>query len=321
MNKKLLALLGVTGAALCHSAFAMELWDPHVRATDVGQYAGMLPPQGVYFVDDNIFAKFNSYNANGNKVADTGINAYVNVPIVLWATGLKVLGGSYAVGIAQPFDYTSANSTGFPVGSGPGNLGLYNTVLIPGIISWDFHPLFVSAGLSLYLPDGTNNKADLLHHIMNGSGGMNNGGLPSANGYSSIEPDLGLTYLLPDGFSASASFHLAFPIGSTKTTFNDGLTYNYHSGSMLMGDYTIGKNIGPWEVGIGGATQNQLSHDSQTGTAPITASGNVANYSLSAFASYQFKGGISVAGIFTHGVATTNDIGGDLFNLRLTMAL
>lgn len=311
MNKKTLALLSVAGAALCHSAFAMELWDPHVRATDVGQYSGMLPPQGVYFVDNNLYVKFRSYNSNGDAEMGTNLNAYVNVPILLWSTGLKVLGGSYAVGIAQPFDYTSSASV---PAKGAGNLGFYNTVLVPAIISWDLHPLFVSTGLSVYLPDGTNTMANL-HH-----GSMNNGGVPSANGYASIEPDLGLTYMLPDGFSASASFHLAFPLGSTKTTLADG-TYNYHSGSMLMGDYTVGKTIGSWEVGVGGATQNQLSHDRQTGTAPITANGNAQNYSVSAFASYQFKGGVSLAGVYTHGLSTTNDVGGDIFNLRVTMAL
>lgn len=317
MNKKTLALLGVTGAALCHSAFAMELWDPHVRATDVGQYSGMLPPKGVYFVDNNLYLKFRQYNASGNSVSGTNLTGYVNVPILLWATGLKVLGGSYAVGIAQPFDYTSFQPLNSG-SSGSGNLGFYNTVLVPGIISWDLHPLFVSTGLSVYLPDGSNNKADLLH------GSMNNGGLPSSNGYASIEPDLGLTYMLPYGLSASASMHLAFPLGSTKTTLSDGSTYNYHSGTMLMGDYTIGKTIGPWELGIGGATQNQLNHDRQTGTttaAANAAKGNVQNYSVSAFASYQFKGGVSLTGVYSHGVSTTNDVGGDIFNLRITMAL
>lgn len=315
MNKKTLALVGVFGIGFCHSASAMELWDPHVRATDVGQYSGMLPPKGVYFVDNNIYAKFNNYDSNSDKVASSNLDVYVNVPILLWSTGLTVLGGSYALGIAQPFDYTSAEVTNT---SGAGNLGFYNTVLVPGIISWDLHPLFVSTGLSVYLPDGTNNMTDFLH------GNMKNGGLPSANGYASIEPDLGLTYLLPDGWSASASFHLAFPVGSTKTTLADGSTYDYHSGTMLMGDYTVGKTIGSWMLGVGGATQNQLNHDEQEGNttdAGTAAKGNVQNYSISAFASYQFKGGISLAGIFSHGLSTTNDVGGNIFNLRVSMAL
>lgn len=314
--KKIL-LLSAVGFVLCRSAAAMELWDQHVRATDVGQYAGMLPPQGVYFVDNNIFVSFNKYDSGGNEVSNTELNSYVNAPILLWSTGLKVLGGSYAVAIAQPFDYTSASS-GYSVGAGAGNLGLYNTILVPGIISWNFKPLFVSAGLSIYLPDGTNNMTDLL------SGALHNGGLPSSNSFASVEPDLGFTWLFPEGWSASASFHLAFPVGSSKVTIANGAaagTYNYHSGDLLMGDYTVAKEIGSWTFGVGGATQNQLSHDTQTGTSPIRANGNVENYSVSAFAAYQFKGGLSLSGIFSHGVQTKNDVGGDMFNLRLTMSL
>ena len=309
MNKKALLLLSVACAPLCHSAKAMELWDQHVRATDVGEYSGMLPPKGVYFIDNNIYAGFNAFDENSKKIHGTSLTAYINAPILLWSTGLTVLGGSYAVGIAQPFDYTSSAE----VGPGAGNLGLYNTVLVPGIISWNLSPLFVSAGLSVYLPDGTNNITDLVH------GKMNNGGLPSANAFASIEPDLGLTYMFGNGWSASASFHLAFPLGSTTTTVGNA-TYDYHSGDLLMGDYTIGKTLGSWTLGVGGATQNQLTHDKQTGTLDAPAGGNVQNYSLSAFASYQFQGGISLAGIYSHGLSTTNDVGGDIFNLRIVTA-
>lgn len=311
MNKKSLCLFGFGFVILYQSAHAMELWDPRCRTLGVGEYSGMLPPAGVYFSDDNTFLRYNEFNANGRKVTSTEANAYINTPALLWSTGLKVLGGSYAVAIAQPIDYTSA-SAGYGVTQGPGNLGFYQTVIVPAIISWNFMPLFVSAGVSVYLPDGTNTITDLMH------GRMNNGGLPSANAYASIEPDLGLTLLLPQGWSASAAFYLNFPLASTKTTI-DGATYNYHSGNILMGDYSFGKTIGPWMLGIGGATQNQLNHDTQTGTIGIPPHGNAENYSLSAFATYHFKAGVSLTGIFSHGLKTVNDLGGNIFNLRIAM--
>lgn len=309
MNKKHVIFLSVAALTLYQSAHAMELWDPRCRTLGVGEYAGMLPPKGIYFSDDNTFIQYNEFNSNGKKMSDTKANAYINTPALLWSTGLKFLGGSYAVGIAQPLDYTSASS-GYGVKPGPGNIGFYNTVLVPGLISWNFEPLFVSAGLSLYLPDGTNTMVDFLH------GKMNNGGLPSANGYLSIEPDLGLTMMLPEGWSASAAFYLNFPLESTKTTL-DGGTYHYHSGNILMGDYTIGKTVGAWMLGVGGATQDQLNHDTNTGTIKPFTHGDARNYSISAFATYHFKGGVSLTGIISHGLSTANDLGGNIFDLRI----
>lgn len=159
MNIKTIIISGVTALTLYQSAHATELWDPRCRTLGVGEYSGMLPPKGWYFSDDNTFIRYNEFDSGGKKMPDTQANAYINTPTLLYSTGLRVLGGSYAVGIAQPLDYTSA-SPGYGVKPGAGNLGFYNTVLVPGVIAWNFEPLFVSAGVAIYLPDGTNTMVD-----------------------------------------------------------------------------------------------------------------------------------------------------------------
>ena len=84
---------------------------------------------------------------------------------------------------------------------------------------------------------------------------------------------LGLTMFLPDEFSTPIDEYLGIPLGSTSGTINSALTnntnaaYRYHTGVQIMGEYTLAKILGPWTAGIGGATQNQLTADTHSGTA------------------------------------------------------
>lgn len=321
MNKKVLfATVAFSSLMMAHAASAMELWDPATSSMTVGVPAGMLPPKGVYFVDDNMYATSSHFDNSGNKVPGTKLYAYINVPVLIWSPGVKVLGATYAVAIAQPFDFTSSPSApnGNPLSrNGSGNLGLYNTVINPIMLSWDLHPLFVSTSVSVYLPTATNTKLEMFQ------GKFSNGGDPSGNSFWTIQPNLGLTYLFPDGFSASVNMQLAFPMNATNGEIN-GQSYHYKSGVMLMNDYTISKTINDnWSAGIGGWTQNQLSHDSASGTAPeASVPGLNSNYGITEFVGYQFQGGLLVQGLLSQGLAAKNDQGkGYNFNVRFSLPL
>lgn len=323
MNKKvLLATVALSSLMVARAACAMELWDPATTGMSVGIPAGMLPPQGVYFVDDNFYGTTDSYDNSGNKVPNTKLYAYINVPVLIWSPGVKVLGATYAVAIAQPFDFTSSaaapDSDGLNPGrNGGGNLGLYNTVINPIMLSWNLMPLFVSTSLSVYLPTATNTKLEMFQ------GKFHNGGFPSGNSFWTIQPNLGLTYLFPDGFSASVNMQLAFPITATNGSI-EGMSYHYKSGVMLMNDYTISKAINQkWSAGIGGWTWNQLSHDSTSGTFPgATSSGLNASYGVTEFVGYQFQGGLKLQGLLSEGLAAKNDQGGGYsFNVRFSLPL
>jgi hypothetical protein len=279
---------------------AEELWDPHLRGVNEGLAAGALPPPGVYGVLDNYWANYTWHGPTGSSVSGTGLSALVEVPIVLWSTGIKILGADYAVAIAQPFDYTSYA----PQGAGSGNWGTYNTILVPGQLAWTFGDFHVKAGLSIYLDDASSTVADLVN------GHKLNGGLPSGNGYTAIQPDLGLSWL-SDGWNISADLHIAFPIDADTTN-----GYSYQSGDEFAADYTVSKTIGKWTFGLGFHQENQLEADTLNGV--TVPNSTVTNLGIGPLVGYQF-GGVNILAEWNHNIYTENDVAGDFFNVRLVV--
>jgi hypothetical protein len=298
--------LAVTGSMLAASyAKAEELWDPYLRGVFEGVPAGVLPPPGVYGELDNYWASYSQYNAAGNKIPGTHLNALVEVPIVLWVPGIKILGGDYAAAIGQPFDYTSFQPLQHNLGGGGGNLGIYNTVLVPGMLSWSLpNNLFVKAGLTILLDDASTTMADLVQ------GKLTNGGAPSGNGYTTLQPDLGFSWLY-DGWNVSIGSHIAFPIDSTRAP-----SYNYRSAPELSVDYTVTKTIGAWTLGMGAEQEDQFSKDTFNGQ---RVPGSITrNYGIGPIVGYQFPGGVGVTALWNHSFKTANELAGDFFDVRLT---
>jgi hypothetical protein len=310
LSIKLKLLTSTLALAMAGSMFtaarAEELWDPYLRGVFEGVPAGALPPPGVYGELDNYYAAYSDYGPTGNKIPGTHLNVLVEVPIVLWVPGIKVLGATYAAAIAQPFDYNSYEPLQNTHGGG-GNLGIYNTILIPGMLSWSLpQHFFVRAGVSIYLNDATNTMADLV------DGKLSNGGVPSGNGYSTIQPDLGFSWL-DNGWNVSVGTHYAFPVGSTTTT-----NYNYRSAPEFSADYTVTKTIGAWTMGVGAEQEDQFSKDTFNGQ---PKSGSIArNYGVGPIVGYQLHNGVDVTAVWNHSFATASDVGGNFFDIRLTTA-
>jgi len=297
--KKILGAVVMAGAVtFAAQASAEELWDPHLRGVNEGLAAGALPPPGVYGVLDNYWASYQMRDMNGKVVPGTSLSALVEVPIVLWSTGIKILGADYAVAIAQPFDYTSYQPLG---GTGGGNWGTFNTILIPGQLAWTFGDLHVKAGLSIYLDDASSTMADLVN------GKKLSGGLPSGNGFTTIQPDLGISWLA-DGWNISADLHLSVPVDATTAT-----NYSYQSGDEFAADYTVSKTLGKWTVGLGLHQENQLDADTLNGV--TVANSQVTNIGMGPLVGYQF-GGVNVLAEWNHNLYTENDVAGDIFNVR-----
>lgn len=294
------AISMVGSIVLATSAKANELWDPYLRAVNEGVPAGALPPPGVYGVLDNYWADYNLYNSTGHKVTNGHLNALVEVPIVLWVPGVQFLGADYAAAIAQPFDYTSAG--GLTGVAGAGNLGMFNTVLIPGILSWSLPNNFhASAGFEIYLPDASSIPGD----------NLKNGGLASGNGFTAIQPDFGLSYLA-DGWNLSIATHLSVPITSNTNNGRD-----YKSGNEFSADYTISKTIGKWSFGLGAHELNQLNNDTSHG---VTVSNSEAeSYGMGPLVSYQLNG-VNVTASWDQNLYTKNDVAGTIVNIRLVTA-
>jgi hypothetical protein len=261
-----------------------------------------LPPPGVYGVLDNYWANFAFHGSNGDKIAGGGLSLLVEVPIVLWVPGIKILGADYAAAFAQPFDYTS--SPGLSGTTGGGNWGTFNTILIPGQLSWTLGDLHLKAGFEIYLPDASSTMADLLN------GHLKNGGLPSGNGYAAVQPDLGISWM-KDGWNLSADLHLTIPVTAGTAT-----NYRYRSGNEFAADYTAAKTTGKWSLGLGLHQENQLNADTLNGH---TVAHSVAtNFGAGPMAGYQFTR-IGVVAVWNHDIHTRNDVGGDFFNLRFVV--
>lgn len=327
--KTILGVVALAGTlVLAGQARASELWEPHLPGSDEGLVAGALPPEGVYGVLDNYLApNYYAYGPSAKKAPYTGLTALVEVPIVLWSTGIKILGADYAVAIAQPFDMTSIGpgfglpqlgynaSCGQSSCGGSANWGTYNTVLVPGQLAWTFGEFHVKTGLTVYIGDASSTMADVYN------GNWHKGGLPSGNGYWTLQPDLGLSWL-HDGWNLSASLHLPIPVSSTTAT-----NYDYHSGVMFEADYTVTKTIGKWTLGLGAYQVSQLNSDSCTGTfcpnyygpgSSTNAHKIASRFGLGPIVGYQF-GGVNMQLTFNDAVYVRNTVGGIFTNLRFVV--
>ncbi len=307
-----LAALGVAIAA--GSASAEELWDPHLRGVDEGLAAGALPPPGVYGILDNYWAGYSQYNSSGHKTG-AHLDALIEIPIVLWNPGIKVLGADYAMAIAQAGDYTnfkSANNAGL---SNNAHWGTFNTILVPGILSWSLpNDLHVKTGLTIYMDDASSSP----------NSPPNGGGVGAGNGYWSVEPDFGISWL-HDGWNVSADMQYVYNFADSSYQVKNPNTnivggYSYTSGQEITGDYTVTKTIGKWTFGVGGFSLNQINNDSGQG-ADYAGCGKsngckAQSYGAGPILGYQF-GGISIVGEYSHNIYTENDVAGEMLNVRL----
>jgi hypothetical protein len=299
-----LALAAMGAAISAPTARAGELWDPELPGILEGLPAVALPPPGVYGQLDNYFAQFVQYDGWSNKIPNSSIDALVEVPAVLWVPGITVLGANYAAAIAVPFDYNTFQPFQDAHG-GPGNLGLFNTALVPAMLSWMLpNHFFVRTSVTFFINDGTNTMADVI------KGNLKNGGAPSSNDYSTFMPSVGVSWL-NNGWNLSADFRFAAPLGSTTAP-----NYHYRTGDVVLVDYTMAKTVKRWTFGFGASQIVQLQKDTFNGMHPP---GSIwRNYGIGPMVGYQFPGGIEAMVIWTHSVYTTAQVGGDSVDLRLS---
>jgi hypothetical protein len=287
-------LIAVIALSAGGSASAEELWNPHLRGADEGLASGALPPQGVYFINNSYFAAWNGYDGSG-KQTGVKLDAYVDAPVVLWNPGFKVRGAQYAVAIAQPFDYTSVYS-GSTATLGNGHTGLYNTVIVPAILSWSLpNDLHLKTSLSTYANDPTNSPA---HPYSQGGAG-------SGNSFWTIEPGVALSWL-HSGWNVSADFKYAANLKDTST--------DYQSGDEFAADYTVTKTVNKWTGGLGAYQVNQLRDDKVKG---VSTPGTIRlSYGAGPIVGYDF-GSVTAQITYNWNIKTENDFGGNFINVRI----
>lgn len=292
------------------SAKAEELWDPYLRGSGEGIPSGALAPPGFYGELDNYYADYSQFDNNGNRIPGKHLTVLVELPVLIYIPNFKVFGATYGMAIGLPFDYTSFTPFQRQTPGG-GNLGLYNTVLIPGALSWSLpHNLFARVGLTVLLPTAMNTMSDYF------KGNVKNGGAPSGNAFSTLQPDFGISWLW-NGWNVSAAGHVSFNIGSDN---NYGGVHgsSYYSTTEFSADYAITKTIGRWTMGVGASQENQFGNDTLNG-APVPGT-RFTNYSVGPIVGYEFPGGMSVTAIWNHCYGVHNDVGGDFVDFRFLTA-
>jgi hypothetical protein len=306
-NAGLLAL-GLT--LLAGQVCAQELWDPQLRGVDEGLAAGALPPPGVYGVLNNYWASYSLYN-NAGKATSSTVDALIEVPVILWQTGVKILGADYAVAVAQPIDYTNLQVPGAELGSAA-HFGTYNTVLVPGILSWNpGNDLLVKAGLTVYVDDASSSHAKPL---------TNPYSLGAGNGFWTLQPDLGVSWL-HDGWNLSAELHYDYNFSDNNYHSSPGAAATrYKSGQEIEIDYTATKTIGNWSAGLGAHQLNQITDDTGPGAVAAACASNngcrAGSFGLGPLLGYQFAN-VNITAEYNRVVFAHNDVAGNLFNLRL----
>jgi hypothetical protein len=299
MNKSILCVV-LTTTIFNAKTRAEENWAPRLAGVFEGSVAGALPPIGLYFVNETLLTGTILYNNAGDR-SSSGVksNIAVNVPIVQWVPGVKILGADYAVALAQPFDYVStlapgSHSGGTNLGTGSGQ---FNTLLIPAQLSWALpRDLHVKAGVGVYLPDGDFKTADKM-------------AVPNGMGFWSLEPSIGVSWLR-DGWNVSGSFAYDHNFKNNST--------NYRSGDVIDGDYTLTKALSKWTIGVGGYTQFQLFSDTSNGVALAdsrlekVAAGPIIGYNI---------GPVVVQATYNFRLRSSNVAQGDEFWLNVTVPL
>ncbi|MDE1149833.1 MAG: transporter [Azospirillaceae bacterium] len=296
-----MALACAAAATHAPRARAEELWDPYLRGMNEGSVAGALPPPGLYAVLDN-YAGIYTWRGAGGHATDPQLYVQVEVPIVLWSTGWKVLGADYAAALSQPFIYTGLRSGG---GATKGHWGTFNTIAVPAILSWDLgQDVHLKTSLGIYVPDASSDPAHA----------PANGGAASGNGYWTVEPGIGLSWL-SHGWNLSLDLHYDHNFRDTTT--------GYRSGDEIAVDYTAMRDLGSWaggrwSAGLGAHQETQVEDDSGPGSASCAAKAGcrVGTYGLGPLLGYKV-GGIGLTLEYNHNLYTQNDFAGEIVNLRL----
>src|SRR5690348_13583033 len=209
MSTKLTKLIAGAGA-LAFTAFAGEAWaeqgnTPYLPGVSVGIPIGALPPPGFYASDDNVIISGGLKDGNGNdtKLITANVNAYLNIPSVLWVPTWQPLGfmnATVAFDAVEPFVQQSFQTN--PAGViTPTAAGFFNTI-VGANVSWNYHPFFFKVGLGVYLPDG-----DWQNGI--------------ANNYATFEPDFAISWL-NDGWNLTAHAIFDFQLEDTHAHYQSG---------------------------------------------------------------------------------------------------
>ncbi|MGR8981446.1 MAG: SphA family protein [Gammaproteobacteria bacterium] len=190
-----------------------------------GDFAmAVMPEQGTFL--NNFFVAYQDTKGQTGTI--------VEMPGIVHATGHKILGGNYIVGIYPGLAAAKDNSNG----NNKGRFGLYDAYLIPVALNWQWGNLTALAFEGIVAPTGYYEK----------------GALNAGRNIWTFDHVLSLTWQLP------SDNELSMTLGYMNNLKNPAT--GYRSGDEFHFDYMLGHYIKPeLAVGVTGSHYRQTTAD------------------------------------------------------------
>ena len=156
-------LLGSVG-----SSFAVEGGKNAYLLGLGGAQAGMLPPPGVYFQSHKFYYQGDAgpeiiFEEGGRLLADVDVEILFEIPILMWVTNQKILGGSLAFGTFMPIGWQEAKvgaelspaDLGITIGTNiKDDLFTYGDLFLLSVLGWNAGDLHWNVAGMLLVPIG-----------------------------------------------------------------------------------------------------------------------------------------------------------------------
>jgi hypothetical protein len=197
---------------------------------------GALPPPGHYFVNYALYYGADKLkDGNGDSVpVDFDLDVYADVLRFVNVTDKKILGGSWAQHIFVPVMSVDVST---PFGNDD-TFGIGDIIVDPFIIGWHRANFHWVIGLDTYIPLGKYDKDDIANIGRN---------------YWTFEPVAAATFRNKSGYEASIKAMYDINLENDDTDYDSGDEFHF--------DYTVGKHIGDWSLGLGGFYYKQITGD------------------------------------------------------------
>jgi hypothetical protein len=274
-----------------------------------GPFAGVTPPPGVYFQDDNYFYSGDigaAFDLEGNTV---GINVdadiYLNLPTILWVTPHQVLGGNLGVTgtlvIGGPD--ISATITQPAIGPASDSIFSFGDPALGAFLGWHNGNFHWQTGVSVNVPIGDYRDGDIANVALN---------------YWAAD-----VYGAATWFNPATGFELSGIMGVTFNAENPAT--NYQTGTEFHLEGAIVQHFSEaFSLGLVGYYYDQLTADRGSGV-PASLGGFEGQVAaIGATVGYNFQLGvlpISTRLKYFHEFEAENRLEGDALYLTLSMPL
>ncbi len=200
--------------------------------------SGAVPPPGTYFLNYLTYYTADKFKTDNGNVPNFDLKVTANVFRFLHVTNKQVFGGFWGMHVFVPVVNVDVN---LPVGS-QSRMGLGDIIVDPFVLSWHSKNWHFATGIDIYMPTGSYDRNRLAN--------------PGRN-YWTFEPIFAFTYLSDKGCEVSSKFMYDINTENKAT--------NYRSGQEFHFDYTVGKKIDNFTIGLGGYYYKQITDDKLNG--------------------------------------------------------